>query len=179
MPTVTGSREIDRKLYRIVREADSSLHPTAIALGRALEKAEAAEFAYQRGRKTEYATANTVAEYVLYARDIGLLNGDLDVTRQKADVRSLENFQQWLGDIVIRYLRDNNASIDQLQSAVDSLLSSTPRELPTVDNVYKTLKSPPPKHTFRLSLKVISFLRPKALRLRSRRLIIPSAILLA
>jgi hypothetical protein len=177
MAISTSPREIDRKLHRVVREADSSLYSTAIALGRAIETANLPEFAYQRGRDTVYANADTISTYVLYARDIRLLDGDLNATRGKGDIRSLDNFQQWLSDAVVRYLRDNNASLEQIQAAVASLLSSTPHQLPTLDNLYKILRSPPPRHSLRMSLKVLSLLRPRALKLQSRRLvIIPSIV---
>ena len=121
MPAVTSSREIDRKLHRIVHEADSAQFRTALALGRKIEGGRHPEFAYHRAGRTEHANAITVAQYVLYAKYIGLLSADLEAARPKEDIRSLDAFQRWLGDVVLRFLRANNASLDDIRDACDVL----------------------------------------------------------
>src|SRR5688572_13396193 len=155
MPAATSQREIDRKLHRIVRLADSSQYPTAISLGRALAKEKSPEFAYQRAGKTEHSSASTISHYVSFSVDIGLLDGDFAPTRAKSDFRALESFQGWLADSVLVYLRANNASLEQIKGAVEFLLSTHPRQLPTLDSIHKTLNSPPSKDNLRRSLNVV------------------------
>jgi hypothetical protein len=173
----TAPTEIDRKLHRIVAEADPDKLTTAVAIGRVLAKEHAAEFTYQRNGKTEHAGADTIAQYVRFAKEIGLLNGDLAPTRAKSEVRSLDNFQRWLSDLVIRYLNEQNASLDQLDRVTRQLLNQSPRQLPTIDNIHSQLQNPPSKIDLRLALKIVALLRPRALRLVSRRLVMMPDVL--
>jgi hypothetical protein len=171
--------EIDRKLHLIVRHAEPAQYSTATALGRAIAGENCTEFSYQRGGRTEFASSDTVASYALYAREIGLLTDDFQSARPKSDIRSLGNFQQWLSDVSFAYLQSHGASIEQIAASVRELISSEPCELPTVDNLFRHLNPSLSKYHLRLSLKVVSLLRPLILGMKSRRLVIvPSVITL-
>lgn len=172
----TAVNEIDRKLHRIVLDTDREL-TTMMALARSLEEEKYDEFSYTRDEKTEYSSANTIHTYVSYARTIGLLNGNLEPTQPKSDVRSLENFQQWLSDTVVQFLSENNSSLPQIRDAMLAALGKIPRILPTLESVHARLTNPPPPLVFRFSLKIVTLLRPNALQLRSRRVILIAGIL--
>lgn len=173
----TAPNEVDRKLHRIVLDSNPAQLTNMAALARFIEEEKHIEFSYSRAGKTEFSSANTIKTYVSYARAIGLLDGDLAPTQLKKDIRSLENFQQWLSNAVVQYLTDNNSAIPQIATVIQASLQNVPYTLPTPQNVYEWLKSPPPAPTFKLSLKIISLLRSSTLQVRSRRVIlIPGAI---
>lgn len=182
MAISTTPTEIDRKLHRIVAEADPDKHATAVSIARSLVSQRAPAFSYQRNGRTEHAGENTIAQYVVFAKKIGMLDGDLSPTRTKSEVRSLDNFQSWLSDLAIQFLDQNSASLDDIERITRQLLDQSPRRLPTIDNIHAAIQNPPGKsgahpnvlgkEDLRLSLKVVALLRPKALRLVSRRLVI-------
>ncbi len=173
----TAVNEIDRKLHRIVLDTDPRTLTTMMALARSVEQEQYDEFSYTRDEKTEYSGANTIHTYVSYARTIGLLNGDLEPNQPKPDVRSLDNFQQWLSNTVVQFLSENNSSIPQIQDAMLAALGKIPRILPTLENIHARLTAPPPPPVFRLSLKIVTLLRPNALQVRSRRVVLIAGIL--
>jgi len=175
--TPTTVNEIDRKLHRIVLETDPRTLTTMMALARSVEQEQYEEFSYTRDEKTEYSSANTIHNYISYARTIGLLNGDLESNQAKSDVRSLENFQQWLSDTVVQFLNDNNSSIPKIKDAMQALLGGMPRILPTLENIHTQLTAPPPPPIFKQSLKIITLLRPNLLQVRTRRVVLIAAIL--
>ena len=173
----TPRYEIDRKLQTICLEADPSQFRSAMALARQVERLSDQAFSYQRLGATLHANALTIAAYVLYSRDIGLLDPNFAPTRVKTDFRTITNFQHWLNDTAIRYLSTNGASISQIASAIDTLLSRRPAQLPTIGNLHSQLNMGISIRNLRLSLRVLALLRPRAIRLVSRRLILlPSVI---
>jgi hypothetical protein len=173
----TPRQEIDRKLHRIVLESDSSLYPTATSIGRALKEGKTVEFSYQRGGGTQFSSPGSIARYVLYAREIGLLDGSFDSTIPKSKIRQIDNFQGWLADSIMDYLKGKNSSIGQIEDTLSALLSRAPYELPTFDNLYSHLREPPPKDYLRLSLRVLALLRPAIIALKSYRLIALPALI--
>jgi hypothetical protein len=170
-------QEIDRKLHRIVLESDPTRYPTASALGRALNEAKKAEFSYQRGGKTNYSAYGSIARYVLYGKEVGLLDGDLKSTIPKANISSLVSFQAWLTDSVMNYLKGKGASIDEIEDTLASMLAKPPFELPTFENLYSHLKAAPSRDYLRLSLRVLALLRPAIITLKSYRLIALPALI--
>ena len=173
MPAVpTGVSEIDRKLHRVIMESNPTEFTNMMGLARSMAKVKHREFSYTRARKTKYSSADTIQSYISYARTVGLLDGNLSPTRPKGDVRTLENFQQWLSDTVVQYLADNNSAITRVEDEIRGMLQGVTIELPTQDNVYSRLQNPPPRQVFQMSLRIISRLRPIALRVRSRRIIL-------
>lgn len=171
-PISTAPNEIDRKLHRILLDSNPKKFTTMMALGRSIAVKKYVEFSYLRGDETEFATPSTIQNYVGYARDIGLLDGNLASSRKKEDIRALENFQQWLSDTVSRFLSNTHCSIEHIRETGQRLLRATPCELPTQENVHADLENPPPLHTFRASLKILSLLRPGAIQVRSRRIVL-------
>jgi hypothetical protein len=173
----TAPTEIDRKLHRVILSTNSTLFTDMTALARSIEEGHHAEFSYSRAGRTEFSSAQTITKYVSYAKTVGLLDGNLAATKLKKDVRSLEEFQQWVSDIVVQYLIDNQCAIDQIRDAAVALLQEFPSKLPTPANVLRRLQSPLRFEVFRLSLRVVSQLRPDALEVRSRRIIlIPKSV---
>src|SRR6266853_3841236 len=114
----TTPNAIDRKLHRIVLDTNPDEFKSFVALGRQIAKSKPAEFSYQRFGKVEYAGAAAIESYVSFARDVGLVDGDLRVTRPKKEIRTLENFQQWLSDLTMQYLEGKNASLKQIEQAI-------------------------------------------------------------
>ncbi len=122
----TSPNAMDRKLHRVVLEADPNEFKTFVALARHIAKAKPLEFSYQRLGKTEYAGAEAIEQYISFSRDIGLVDGNIEITRPKKDVRSLESFQQWLGDLTLQYLEKKNASLKHIEQSVMDLLQGSP-----------------------------------------------------
>jgi len=172
MAVVTARNEIDRKLHRIVLESNPNEFVNNISLASFLEDQKLMEFSYSREGKIQYANADTIGYYVSYARTIGLLDDRLGSAKPKMDIRGLENFRQWLSDLVVQYLTEKNCSIEQIRSTVLSLLQSTPSKIPTPKNVNERIPNSPDLLFFKLSLKVISRLRPDVIKVQSRRVIL-------
>lgn len=168
----TNKNEIDRKLHRIILDSDPEKFNNMMVLANSIERKHYAEFSYIRADETEYASSSTIQKYISYARHIGLLDGNLKATQLKKDIRSLENFQAWLSDTVFQYLNDNHCSIPEIKKVVQNLLHTTPAILPTQENIHSKLKNPPTINIFLPSLKIVSLLRPNAIRLRTRRVIL-------
>jgi hypothetical protein len=167
---------IDRKLHRIVLESDPQEFKSFASLARHISQSKVVEFSYQRFRKLEYAGAPSIESYVSFARDIGLLDGDIRITRLKKEIRTLENFQQWLGDLTVQYLEANNASLKLIEKALVGLSQQSPSRLPTQENVRNSLDNPPSTRNFRLALRIVALLRSNVISLASRRLILMDGI---
>jgi hypothetical protein len=172
----TTPNAIDRKLHRVVLDADPEQFKSFAALARQISMNKPQEFSYQRFGKTEYAGADAIEAYVSFAHDIGLLDGDLKPARQKKEIRALENFQQWLGDLTLQYLESKNASLKQIEEIMENLMHSSPCRLSTQENIRAQIQNPPSSRNFRLCLKVVALLRSDAIRLASRRLVLVDGI---
>ncbi len=168
----TPKTSVDRKLHRIVLNSDSNYFKTAISLARTIADQNLEEFSYQRNNKILFATPVSISKFISYAREIGLLNENLDSTQPKADVRSTENFQWWVKSQVMIYLEKNNSSLEDIKKATLTLMGDLPYFLPSVDKIHDGLKTSISKTSFRTSLKIISALNPMALKFSSRKLVI-------
>ena len=175
----TTPNAIDRKLHRIVLDSNPDEFKTFVDLARyiANSKPSPTEFSYQRFGKHEYAGADAIEGYVSFARDVGLLDGDLRASRPKKELRTLDNFQQWLGDLTIQYLEAKNASLKQIEQAILELMQQSPRLLPTQDNIRAKLNNPPSSRNFKFALKILALLRPKAISLVSRRVVLIQGVI--
>lgn len=174
--TNTTPSAIDRKLHRVVLEADPDQFKSFAALARQIAAGEPQEFSYQRFGKVEHAGADAIVTYVSFAHDIGLLDSDLRVTRPRKEIRALENFQPWLGDLTLQYLEAKNASLKHIEQAMQDLSQGSPCRLSTQENIRAKLDSPPSLHNFRLSLKILALLRSDAIGLVSRRVVLMDGI---
>jgi hypothetical protein len=177
MPAIsTAPNAIDRKLHRVVLESDSAQFSSFAALGRHIAQAKSTEFSYLRFGKLEFAGAEAIENYVGFARDVGLVDGDLNPSRPKREIRSLENFQHWLGDLTMQYLEVKNASMAQIEQAAIDLSQGKPSRLSTQENIRGKLESPPSLRNFRFSLKIIALLRSNIMSVASRRLVLIDGI---
>ena len=168
----TSPNEIDRKLHRIILDANPSEFTNMMALARSIAREKCVEFSYVRTGKTEHSGATTIQHYISYASEVKLLDGDFSPTKPKKDVRSLESFQQWLSDTVYQYLTDHACAVEQIADKTQFLLQAAPHKLPTPDKIRALIKSAPSAMVFRFSLKIVSILRPKAFQLKTRRIIL-------
>jgi hypothetical protein len=173
MPAIsTHATSIDRKLHRVILDANASAFGSMMELAGAIEKEHYREFSYLREGKRRYSSAGAIQSYVSYARGLGLLDEKLDSTRPKQDVRSLESFQQWLSNAVLDYLRSKNCDITQIEGAVQALLTSNPPLLPTQERVRSRFSDPPSATFFRFSLTTLALLRPAVLQTKARKTIL-------
>ncbi len=147
------------------------------ALARYIAKSKPAEFSYQRFGKLEYAGSDAIETYVSFARDVGLVDGDLRITRPRKEIRTLENFQQWLSDLTMQYLEGKNASLKQIEQAILDLSHNSPSRLPTQENIRAKLDNPPTPRNFRLALRIVALLRSNVISLASRRLVLMDGII--
>jgi hypothetical protein len=93
----TASNEIDRKLHRILLDSNSAVLTDMSALARSVQRERYPEFAYSRGGRKEFSSAGTIHRYVSFAKNVGLLDGNLASTRPKKEIRALEmNFSSGL-----------------------------------------------------------------------------------
>lgn len=168
----TAPTAIDRKLHRVVLDSEPTQFNTLMAIAREVAANRYPEFSYVRNGETEYSGQGAIQGYVSYAHDLGLLDSDLAIARPKKDVRSLENFQQWLSDATLRYLTDTNASMEQIEQAIVELFRSQPFRIPTQTNIREKLNNPPSLRNFRFSLKIITLLRPGAIEIKSHRIVL-------
>jgi hypothetical protein len=177
MPAVsTAINAIDRKLHRVVLNSDPDQFKTFAALSRQIASDKSTEFSYQRFGKTEYSGAEAIEAYVSFAREVGLLDGELQAARPKKEIRALENFQSWLGDLIMQYLDAENASVEQIQRAMIDLVTGSPSRLPTQENIRAKLDGPPSPRNFKFALKITALLRGGVLSLASRRLVLKDGI---
>lgn len=167
----SASTAIDRKLHRIVLESSASF-ASMMELAGEIRKNQHREFSYLREGKRLYSSPGAIQSYVSYARALGLLDENLDAARPKAEVRSLESFQQWLSNSVLDYLRSRNCDIQQIEGAVQTLLTSNPPVLPTQERVRSQFSSPPSAMFFRFSLATLALLRPAVLQTKARKTIL-------
>jgi hypothetical protein len=147
-------------------------------LSRFVQDQEYIEFSYSRAGETQFAGAGTIYRYVSYAKAIGLLDDTLASGKSKRDIRAFGDFQEWLSDLVVQHLNDNNCSVERIREAARALLTAKfPAQLPTPINVRTFLKNPLPPEVFRISLQLVSLLRPNALQVKSRQVIlIPKSV---
>ncbi len=136
----TTPNAIDRKLHRVVLDADPDEFKSFAALARHIAQNKAGEFSYLRFGQLVYAGAEAIETYVSFAHDIGLLDGDLRTTRPKKEIRALENFQQWLSDLTMQYLKARAASLKQIELAIRDLTQNSPCRLPTQENIRTKLE---------------------------------------
>lgn len=177
MPAVsTAINAIDRKLHRVVLDSDPNQFESFAALSRQIASDKSTEFSYQRFGKTEYSGAEAIEAYVSFARELGLLDGNLETARPKKEIRALENFQSWLGDLTMQYLDAKNASVQQIQQAITELVHASPSRLPTQENIRAKLNGPPSPRNFKFALKITALLRSEVVSLASRRLVLMSGI---
>jgi hypothetical protein len=153
-------------------DANASVSGSMMELASAIRNEEYREFSYLREGKRKYSSAEAIQSYVSYARAINLLDENLEPTRPKQDVRSLESFQQWLSNSVLDYLRSKNCDIKQIEDALQSLLTSNPPTLPTQERVRSKFSSPPSAMFFRFSLATLALLRPAVLQTKARKTIL-------
>jgi len=173
----TARNAIDRKLHRIVMEADRVKFSNFIVLARHIAGNRYEAFSYPTEKGIRYAQPSTIATYVSFAQRLGLLDPDLAPARPKRDVRSRDGFHAWLGAKAMNYLEENNASLDGIYLATLGLFGKTPHELPTIENLRRELGTTIDADDLRKTLKVISLLRPQAFKIKMRQLYIhPSAI---
>lgn len=173
MPAVsTVVNAIDRKLHRVVLESDPNQFKTFAALSRQIAVNKSAEFSYQRFGRTEHSGADAIEAYVSFAREVGLLDGNLELARPKKEIRALENFQSWLGDLTMQYLDAHNASVEQIRDAITELVHAAPSRLPTQENIRSKLAGAPSPRNFRFALKITALLRSGVVSLASRRLVL-------
>jgi hypothetical protein len=152
-------------------------HSTVAALARQLAQNKLDEFSYTRSEKIEYSSAGAISSYISFARDIRLLDGDLQIARQKKEVRALDNFQGWLADLTLQYLDRNNASLLQLGDLVHELCQRQPHVLPTQEKLRSLISEPPSARSFRFSLKILSLLRSNTIVVASRRVVLLNGIM--
>ena|SRR6266853_2857647 len=173
MAAISGAQnEIDRKLHRIILDADPGEFKNMLSFARYIQRQKYTEFSYSRAGRTEYSGAGTIQHYISYGVALGLMDGDLTPTKPKKDVRSLESFQAWLSDTVFQYLDDKGCGIDQIADKMQILFQSAPYRLPTPSKIRSLFNNPPSPIVFRLSLRVMSLLRPKAIQVKSRGVIL-------
>ena len=168
----TAQNAIDRKLHAVVLKSDPERLHTAIALAKSIEEDQVRAFQYEDNDGPKYVKASGIVRHVYFAREIGLLDGSLGITRPKSDIRALENFQSWLGDKVLSYLDSYGASLTEMSSATEVLFSSHPSRLPTLANMHQQLNTQMKIANMSVSLKILALLRPGAIRLLTRRLIV-------
>lgn len=173
----TPSTAIDRKLHRIVLDANPSNFANMMALANAIKREKYTEFTYSRGGKTEFSGAEAIQTYVSYARAIELLDSDLGSSRPKKDIRDLQSFQQWVGDAVLDYLDRRGCNIQQIGAVIQNLLRVPPYKLPTREKVRSQFKGAPSADFFRFSLKAVALLRPAVLQVKSRSVILMPGLL--
>jgi hypothetical protein len=173
----TPSTAIDRKLHRIVLDANPSHSPNMVDLATAIKREKYQEFSYTRSGKTEFSSAAAIQKYVSYAHAIELLDSNLGSSRLKKDIRDLQSFQQWLGDAVLDYLSRKGCNTQQIGNVIEALLHAPPYKLPTREKVRSQFKDPPSEDFFRFSLKIVALLRPAVLLVKSRSVVLMPGLL--
>lgn len=172
MPAIpTPPTAIDRKLHRVILDANGTEFSSMMELASAIRKEQYREFSYLREGKRMYSSAEAIQSYVSYARALGLLDENQNAARPKQDVRSLESFQQWLSNSVLDYLRSKGCDITQIEGAVQALLGSNPPLLPSQERVRSRFSNPPSAMFFRFSLTTLALLRSKVLQTKARKTI--------
>ena len=168
--TNTPYNGIDRKLHVIALSIDPSAYSTKLELARAIEKAKSDEFSRQTVEGTRYVKAGTIVEYITFAESIGVLATDRYCARPKQEIRGLGNFQEWLAELVLDYLNGNKASQANIAEAIFRMFERQPRDLPTIENLHKELKTPLTVKHLRFCLRILGWLRPSVVAVQSRRL---------
>jgi hypothetical protein len=169
MPGVaTGPRELDRKLYRVVHEADPERFPTSTALAGHLHERESIEFSYRREGQTVMSTVATIERYVSYAQAISLLDGGLSpMIDDPAQITGVDDFQGWLATHALDYLNERHCTAVKIKSVAKDLLGENPPRLPTVANIHEKLVSLIDRRDFEYSARIVARLAPANFRLRA------------
>lgn len=169
----TKQNEIDRKIRRILLEADPRKYTTTISLSKHISEKECSEFSYVKtiGEKPQnhYSTPQTIQEYISFSRNIEILTPEFAPSVDKERFRtnslsSLESFQRLLDDQVTEFLEKENCGPEIIESIFKKLLSGEPFELPTIETLYKKLfegrNVSISERDFRWSIKIKSLFSP-------------------
>jgi hypothetical protein len=149
--------EISDKIYVIVEEAKKTTHKNAVVFADTLAKKKLDEFSYVRGGRIQYCDLKTIRDYISFAKDVGALTEELKIPSGVA-YRSKVGFENWLGDVVLKYLDDNNLAISTLKSHALKLVSA--KTLPTTDKLFEEADADIASKHFRWSLTVIQNVKP-------------------
>lgn len=168
-----AAARIDRKLFRIVREAGRQRPRDLTDLARRIAGRRLAEFSYRRGGQRRYSGWRTVRRYAGLARTLELLDAELAPTASFADPGG---FGDWLAERTLRFMQRRKISATAIRGAVRQLLGETPPRLPGPDHVHRRLDRPVPRETFLACLKIVALLRPRLLVLKTRRLVVPAGV---
>lgn len=128
------------------------------------------EFSYTTAEGTRFTRVETVAQYAALAKTIGILDENLDCVRAKGDIKSLENFQEWLGELTMSFLEQEGAAPSEVARVTGELISASPSELPILQNIRPKLQTKLSIQRLRHCLGIIALLRSKLLVVGSRRL---------
>jgi hypothetical protein len=163
----TPPKEIDRKLYEIFKSTRPNIK-AADDLAEAVRRKKPLAFLYVRKGKEVMAGEETIERYIGFAVVISLLNAKLQPTRGKKTVRSLQAFQNWLGDKAQIYLDNNGCSAYDIHRVTRDLVRAQVPTLPTDKNVYQALGPPIELGYFRFATRIMSIFKPKDYIVRSR-----------
>lgn len=171
MPAIASPRNgIDRKLHLIALKADSSESGSLLDLARLIAKEKTIEFSYRTEEGIRFSNAYTVAAYGALARALGVLDENLDCVRKKMEVKSLDNFQVWLGELTMEYLTQHQASPTEVARVSAELIASNPSELPIIETIHNRLDTDLHTRRLRHCLQIVALLRSKLLVISSKRL---------
>lgn len=180
MPAIpTKINEVDRKLQSVVLTAARGKNVTASDLAEKLYEKQLESFSFFEHGTKKYKSQRSIVYYVGFARIVGLLDENFYLEKDVKLIRSLENFQDWLSDVILQYMNQKNSSLTNLSLAVQELFSQPqPYVSPYLNNVFGKIKRPKPSYrNFCVCLKIISLLRPDTLQIRSRRMLLMPDVL--
>jgi hypothetical protein len=165
------ANEINDKLFVIVENAKKQQFKNAIKFAETISKKRLEEFSYIRNNQAQYCDWPTVRDYIYYAKEIGILNDDFTAP-DEADYNSKFGFNSWLGDIVLRYLKDKNLSLTDLQNNSLDLINT--KKLPTADNLYDKLNPDISEKHFKWALLLLYNLKPLTITLCRKWIYLPA-----
>mgnify|MGYP001627601799 CR=1 FL=1 len=158
---------IDPKLYRIFLVAGEQRFENRSALSREIAKRKYDEFSYVEEDERKYLTPKGVDDYVQFALQIGILNGDLDPYIRTNDV-TRGGFIHALGEKVENFAEASGFSEKKIREAMRTLIERKPAQLPSPKSIHQLIAPSCSYYIFLKAINVQGFIDRTGLSVRSR-----------
>ena len=169
-------KSLNRKFFRIVSSIGKD-YKSNIEFGRDIANLKSIEFSYERLGETYYSSANSIASYISFLKEINVIDEKFKSTINNGKGIDLDVFNDALGDSIMNYLIENNADFETQKQKVKELINSTPAKVTTLENIYSKIDTSINLYNFSLCIRTLAIIRSEIIKLPTKRfLLYPNVI---